>query len=225
VELVHDVVVAPSRQAAPASGGRNERRKARTRGKLVGAARHLFAAQGFETTTIGEIAEEADIAVGSFYNYFRTKEDVLAALLEDALSEQLRLLVLRQKQVDDPAERVSIAHRHLLAAVHDDPDWGWLLVRLEVPHRITDSVLGKTAMRDLRDGIKAGRFAVRDPAVALRASGGALIGVMHSILRDELPADAAVAHAEGVLRSFGVSADEAERIARRPLPALGAPEP
>jgi AcrR family transcriptional regulator len=201
---------------------RNERRRAQTRARLLAAARKLFAAQGFEQTTIRDIAGDADTGLGSFYNHFRTKEDVLAALLEDALGEQLELIEQRQHEVDDIAERVSIAHRHLLAATRDDPECGWLLVRLDVEHRIIDHVLARSAMRDLRDGIATGRFAVADADVALQGSGGALLGVMHAALRGVLAAGYDSAHAEGVLRSFGVSPAQAQDIARRPLPAVGA---
>jgi AcrR family transcriptional regulator len=199
---------------------RHTRRKARTRAKLLAAARGLFAAKGAEATTIAEIADEADIGVGSFYNHFRTKEEVLAALLEEALTEQLRLLQLRQQQVEDPAERVAIAHRHLVGAAREDPDWGWLLVRLEMSHHVSESVLREAALRDLQEGRAAGRFVVGEPGVALLASGGALIGVIQAVLRGEVGEGAEVAHAEGILRSFGVPIDEAAKIASRPLPPL-----
>jgi hypothetical protein len=117
---------------------------------------------------------------------------------------------------------VSIAHRHLLAAVRDDPECGWLLVRLDVEHRIIDQVLARSAMQDLREGIAAGRFAVADADVALQGSGGALLGVMHAALRGVLATGYDSAHAEGVLRSFGVSPAQARDIARRPLPEVGA---
>ena len=118
------------------------------------------------------------------------------------------------------AERVSIAHRHLLGAARADPDWGWLLVRLDVDHQMVDSVLSERAARDLRQGVKSGRFNVSNPPLALRASGGALLGVIQGVLRGEFsPADDC-AHAEGILRSFGVTPEDAAEIARRPLPPL-----
>jgi AcrR family transcriptional regulator len=216
---MHDAVMTSIEPGASA-GGRHERRKARTRTKLLAAARRLFAAKGAEATTIAEIAEEADIGVGSFYNHFRTKDEVLAALLQEALSEQLQLLLLRQQQVEDPAERVAIAHRHLVGAAREDPDWGWLLVRLEMSHHVTESVLREAAVRDLKDGRAAGRFVINDASVALQASGGALIGVIQAVLRGDLGPGAEIAHAEGILRSFGVPLDEAAKIASRPLPPL-----
>jgi AcrR family transcriptional regulator len=204
---------------APRAGTRVERRKVRTRAGLLAAARQLFAARGMERTTIAQIAEHADIAIGSFYNYFRTKDELLDALLEEELSAQLALLELRQAHVEDPAEKISIAHRHLVRVAQSDSDWAWLLVRLEVPFRVAWSVLGQSARSDLRSAIEAGRFHVADPALALNASGGALFAVIHAQLVGEGSEQADVLHAEGVLRSFGLDPAEAAEIARRPMPA------
>jgi AcrR family transcriptional regulator len=209
---------ASSRLDAPRAATRVDRRKARTRAGLLAAARQLFAARGLERTTIAQIAEHADVAIGSFYNYFRTKEELLDALLEEELSQQLALLELRQAHVEDPAEKISIAHRHLVRVAQGDSDWAWLLVRLEVPFRAAWSVLGQLARSDLHSAIDAGRFHVADPALALNASGGALFAVIHGQLVGERSEQADVLHAEGVLRSFGLDRSEAAEIARRPLP-------
>lgn len=196
-----------------------ERRKARTRAALLAAARELFAARGLERTTIAEIAERADIAIGSFYNYFPTKEELLEALLEAELAAQVEVLRRRQAQAGDPAEKVSIAHRHLVLVARSDPDWAWLMLRLDLPYRAAWASLGQSAAEDLASGIAAGRFEVSNPALALTASGGALFAVIQAQLTGRGSAQADAEHAEGVLRSFGVSPAEAAEIARRPLPA------
>src|SRR4051794_7119852 len=150
----------PDTQRADAhrARGRVERRKLRTRASLLAAARELFADRGLDRTTIAEIAERADIAIGSFYNYFRSKEQLLDALLEAELARQLTLLQRRQLSAEDPAEKISIAHRHLVRVAQTDADWAWLMVRLELPYRVAWSVLGDSAREDLRAGIEAGRF-------------------------------------------------------------------
>jgi len=201
-------------------GDRTQRRKARTRAALLATARHLFAVQGVEPTTIAQIAERADVAVGSFYNYFDTKDELLAVLLRETLDQQLAQLEARRAGVDDVAEAVSIAHRHLVGLATREPDWAWLLVRLEVPHRVTNLVMGDAATRDLLRGIADGRFSVAKAQLALQASGGALRAVIHSVLLGELGEHADSEHAEGVLRSFGVPAREAAEIAWRALPEL-----
>jgi AcrR family transcriptional regulator len=212
----------PAMPGARPSASRVERRKARTRAALLSAARALFASRGMEQTTIAQIAERSDVATGSFYNYFATKEDLLEALLEDELANQRMLLEQRQAQVEDPAEKISIAHRHLIRVAKSDPDWAWLILRLDVPYRAAWATLGQAAADDLSAGISAGRFEVANPELALTASGGALFAVIHEQLVRDGSADADAEHAEGVLRSFGLEPAEAAEIARRPLPGLRA---
>jgi AcrR family transcriptional regulator len=215
----------PARKSPHAPSERVERRKARTRTALLAASRELFASRGLERTTIAEIAERADVAIGSFYNYFSTKQELLEALLTDELSKQLALLQRRQAQVEDPAEKISVAHRHLVRAAQADPDWAWLMIRLDVPYRAAWSTLGHAAESDLAAGVEAGRFQVANPPLALNASGGALFAVIQAQLVGAIGATADSEHAEGVLRSFGVPPAEAAEIARRPLPEPAAAEP
>jgi AcrR family transcriptional regulator len=59
-------------------GGRRERRRVETREKIYNAALGLFAERGFMETTVEDITEAADVGKGTFFNYFPTKEHVLA---------------------------------------------------------------------------------------------------------------------------------------------------
>lgn len=59
--------------------GRRERRSVETRDRLYRAALRLFAERGFQATTVQDITEAADVGKGTFFNYFKTKEHVLAA--------------------------------------------------------------------------------------------------------------------------------------------------
>jgi len=61
---------------------RRERKKDETRHRIFRAAIGLFREQGFEQTTVDDITEKADVAKGTFFNYFRRKEAVLAFLSE-----------------------------------------------------------------------------------------------------------------------------------------------
>jgi len=60
--------------------GRRERKKEETRRRITMAALELFHERGFEATTVDEITERADVAKGTFFNYFPKKESVLEAL-------------------------------------------------------------------------------------------------------------------------------------------------
>lgn len=59
------------------ANGRRERNKARTREALQSAARRLFTERGYAETTVGQIAEAADVSERTFFRYFDAKEDLL----------------------------------------------------------------------------------------------------------------------------------------------------
>ena len=63
--------------------GRREERKAKNRAKLLAAARKVFLEKGLGEATARDIVRETDLATGTFYNYFRDKEEVYRALLTD----------------------------------------------------------------------------------------------------------------------------------------------
>lgn len=61
---------------------RRERKKEETKGRIAEVALDLFRRQGVEATTIEQICEQADVAKGTFFNYFARKEGVFAYLSE-----------------------------------------------------------------------------------------------------------------------------------------------
>jgi AcrR family transcriptional regulator/DNA/RNA-binding domain of Phe-tRNA-synthetase-like protein len=66
--------------------GRLQRRKARTVAAILDAAERHFLTRGYEAARVDEIAADADVAVGSIYNHFGSKEGLYAELLERALA-------------------------------------------------------------------------------------------------------------------------------------------
>jgi hypothetical protein len=77
---------------------------------------------------------------------------------------------------------IAAAHRLFVRRARSDPDWGWLLVRLDVSHNVMLAALGSFARRDLRRAIKASRLRVSNDQVALVGAGGALLAVMRAVL-------------------------------------------
>jgi TetR/AcrR family transcriptional regulator len=74
---------APTSPSPPTT--RTERRKARTAAAILDAAERLFLSRGFGVTTMEYISEEADVAVGSIYAHFDSKDGVYAGLIDRAL--------------------------------------------------------------------------------------------------------------------------------------------
>ena len=82
-------------------------RATNTRQRLVDAGLYLFWLQGYAATGIAQILERAKANAGSFYHFFKTKEELLLAVLELYI-QSLDPVVIRPvfSQLEDPIERV-----------------------------------------------------------------------------------------------------------------------
>lgn len=73
------------------STGLRSQKKRRRRERIVEAAVEAFNRKGFAATTMQEIAEVAELAVGTLYNYFPSKNDLLVGIIEDQMEEIRRI--------------------------------------------------------------------------------------------------------------------------------------
>jgi AcrR family transcriptional regulator len=72
--------------------GLRERKKQRTRASLIDAAVELCERQGFERTTVDQIAAIADVSPRTFSRYFATKDAIALALIDEALDKTAAVL-------------------------------------------------------------------------------------------------------------------------------------
>ncbi|GAA2233611.1 TetR/AcrR family transcriptional regulator [Streptomyces indiaensis] len=210
----------PDTSDGPATANRFERRRARTRQALIGAARQILAETGETSASIQEIADRADVGFGTFYNHFDTKNDLFDAAVGDALEEYGQLLDSVTEDIDDPAAVFAASIRLTLRLAASHPEITQILRLRGLPHINGATGLGPRALRDLEVGKASGRFTFEDPIVALSAVGGALIGLIQLDSARDLDAAAGEQMAEMILRMLGLPADEAHEISTRPLPDL-----
>ena len=91
----------------PVAGSLRERKKLKTRESIQREAMRLIQKQGYDKTTIEQIAAAVDVSPSTFFNYFPSKEDVV---LYDAYDPMIGKLLL-ERPVDEP---LSVAIRHVL---------------------------------------------------------------------------------------------------------------
>ena len=70
-------------QVAYLNPGKREQTKVANRQSILDAAREVFGELGYETATVRDIIRRTGLAAGTFYNYYRSKEEVFAALSDD----------------------------------------------------------------------------------------------------------------------------------------------
>lgn len=79
------------------------------RGQIVKAAIHLFGKRGYHVTTIRDIAGNANVSIGTIYQYVSDKEDVLFLALIEVLDSYLRCIPAALEGVVDPLARFQVA--------------------------------------------------------------------------------------------------------------------
>lgn len=87
---------------------RRERKKDETRIRIVTIAMGLFERQGFAGTTMEQIAEAADVAKGTLYNYFPVKEAIISAFMRISAANAIPDVELLLKNAANTRERLSL---------------------------------------------------------------------------------------------------------------------
>lgn len=207
-------------EASSVTLGRRARKQQLTRQRLIDAARSQLSSGGIEAVTISSVTEQADVAQGTFYNYFDSRDAIIDAVIYESVERLGQRLDALTAGMSDAAEIYSFSLRHLMNTALSDPVWGWVMIRLGIAHDTLLRTLGPRAARDLQIGVDSGRFTLPDVSLAAAMTFGALLSAMHAYLDQGNQEESATHYAEYLLRMAGIPAAEAHQIVRRPLPPL-----
>lgn len=173
--------------------GRRQRRIARRRREILVAAARVFASKGFAKATTREIADEADVAEGTLYNYFGGKREMLLAMA-DQMQTPLEAAMIAVSGQDDRTAAIALFEaafsfsetqipfvRALLSEAWVDDDLLEEYVTAQLA-RVEERVQAYIA-----DRIAAGAFRPFDPALGARAVMGMYFGLMLPVIRGIAP--------------------------------------
>ena len=142
--VLTDRSIARERPGRDRQAGSEEKRRL-----ILDAAVRVFARDGYHTSRVGDIAEEAGVAHGLLYHYFPSKEEVLATLFRENWGELLGRFA-RVEQSDEPAdEQLRGIAKILLRTWRNDPD----LVRVMVREVARSSHL-QAQVDEIRSGVR-----------------------------------------------------------------------
>ncbi len=109
--------------AVPAKpAGRRERKKTLTRREILAAGRKLFSEKGLYECRVEEITERADIGKGTLYQYFRSKEELVFAVVQMGFADVAQRTTERTGRVASFEEIVSAIVESHLAFFAENPD-------------------------------------------------------------------------------------------------------
>lgn len=155
---------------------RKQREKEQRRKEILTAARRVFSAKGFNSTTMEEIASQAELSPGTLYLYFKNKEELHTSLSINILayiSSQLNRVVKEKISVDGKIERF----RDIFINIYEqDPQ---ILINLfhlqsgETLHNLSDEMMQQLKKNSaeahgaiiavVKEGIESGLFIEEHP--------------------------------------------------------------
>ena len=163
---------------------------------ILAAAVRVFARQGFHTCRVSDIADEADVAYGLVYHYFKSKDQILHTLFLERWDVLLRAIAEVDARPDTAEDKLRAVAGFILESYAHDPELMQVII-VEVTRAA--STFGRTHLAKIReayDGIaaivgqaqQAGEMRTDvDPDFAAQVFWGAIEQVLSGWIFDVLP--------------------------------------
>jgi TetR/AcrR family transcriptional regulator, fatty acid metabolism regulator protein len=176
--------------AAPGQAAAEKRRL------ILGAAVQVFARNGFHTSRVADIADEAGVAYGLVYHYFDSKEQILDTLFEERWEAMLLAIAAADEQHTSPRAKLQAIADFIVDSYRYDPDLMKVII-VEVTRAA--NTFGRTHLGRIREayeqiagivarGQEAGTFRAEiDPPFAALAFYGLVEQVLTSWIFDAEP--------------------------------------
>jgi AcrR family transcriptional regulator len=217
-----EVTVDQRSQSEPAeteaTESRRSRKRERTRADLLGAARSLIAERGVAGLRVSDVTERTDVALGSFYSHFETKDEIVEAVVADAITTLADSILDLGDQLDDPAEAMSVGVRQLVALCRTEPELARLLIALDDAEPRFEQMILPRARRIMDRGVATGRFPSGPPELLLTLAIAGVLAGIRAVMDGRAGTEAEHECAVALLCLVGIPVAEAREIARRRLP-------
>lgn len=195
------------------TAGKRASNRASNRDAILMAARHVFAEQGFGGTTVRDIIRRTDLASGTFYNYFDSKEAVFEALSVE-LGEDLRgRLAEARARATDFESFIEGSYLTYFSYYADNP-LDYALMRSNRGRQGDNSNMqgpqvraGLAEMReDIERAMAAGMIGQINAAYVTAAIGGIAFAILDEMMKSETPDPQAAAQFATQLILDGIQA-------------------
>jgi AcrR family transcriptional regulator len=131
--------------------GTKHQRRGNTRQRIQDVALELFAEQGYEKTSLREIAERLDVTKAALYYHFKTKEEIIVSLFEDLTRPIEDLIEWGRSQPHTLATKQEVVRRYSRVLADAEPLFRFMHDNQGTVRDLRIGDTFKDRMRDLRD--------------------------------------------------------------------------
>ncbi|MER5213305.1 TetR/AcrR family transcriptional regulator [Streptomyces sp. NPDC002838] len=131
--------------------GTKQRRRGNTRQRIQDVALELFAEQGYEKTSLREIAERLEVTKAALYYHFKTKEEIIVSLFEDLTKPIENLIEWGRQQPHTLETKQEIVRRYGQALTDAAPLFRFMQENQATVRELSIGEMFKSRMLSMRD--------------------------------------------------------------------------
>jgi AcrR family transcriptional regulator len=131
--------------------GTKQRRRGNTRQRIQDVALELFAEQGYEKTSLREIAERLEVTKAALYYHFKTKEEIIVSLFEDLTKPIEDLIDWGKRQPHSLETKQEIVRRYSQALIDAEPLFRFMQENQATVRELSIGEMFKNRMLGMRD--------------------------------------------------------------------------
>ena len=204
-------------EKTPAPGGREDHRvrvarqkRERMRAHLLKSVMAVFHGEREGgAAVIDDVVRHADVARGTFYQYFPSLEDAVAECGSELAIEMTQGIYAIYDVLEEPVMRVSTGFQTFLLRSLIDHQWGAFLSHIGL--LAGDNLMIRHITQDIARGIETGDFFMPSPEIGVDLLVGAKIEAMRRIISGRGDLGYVKAMTAMVLHAFGVTPSKAEK--------------
>jgi AcrR family transcriptional regulator len=170
-----------SETAAIESIGKREKTKAANRQAILAAARRVFAQLGYGAATVRDIIRGTDLASGTFYNYFRSKEEVYEALADDGARRFRPILRQARENARDFEDYLHAAFTAYFRFIVEDNQTEGRPIDERLPHVRLDTPEMRAVYQEVRQSLEEAIADGQAPPVDADYLACACIGIAQEV--------------------------------------------
>ena len=199
-------------------------RRHKTRVRLIESALEVFAAKGVDATVIEDVIASAGVSRGTFYNYFRTDAELLAAVGDAVSNETVGRIESVVGGLADPAERLAQGLRLCLHLALAYPLFARFFSRAGFNAIGPGHLMFEYVPRHIEEALAAQRMDVPDTATAVDLLGGVVLSAVHAIATRPVAKTYPEQMVLQLLLGLGMKRAAAQKLVAAPLLPIQLPQ-
>jgi len=189
---------------------RKEKEKLQRKTYIIDVAAELFAEQGYDNTTIDEIAEKAEFSKGSIYQYFSSKEEIYLTIYDD-LAETMASAIFAISTMDlPPDEKIKKTIFASFEQAYKSKNLakillqreGYLLCAKESITNKLDKKMLTTYLNSVEEGIEQRIIKINEPQILETLIEGMIIKSISTLTQNDSPEENYIKYAETITKVF-----------------------